>query len=60
VRLRARGGEQQLFWLVNGALVGKSAVGASLHYQFPNEGEFRVTVTDLAGDFDSLTVRVRS
>ena len=59
VRLEARGGQEELLWLVNGRLVGRSAPGKALRHAFEEPGPYAITVMDSAGRYDRVEISVR-
>lgn len=52
--LQAQGGRGQLYWLLNGDLIGHSDIGGIHHYQFVQPGRYHLTVMDLAGNYDAV------
>ena len=59
LRLEARGGQGELFWLVNGTQIGHSAAGKSFLHTFSSPGRYRVTVLDESGHYDSVDISVQ-
>ena len=59
VRLEARGGQDERFWLIDGRLVGRAPAGQALAHTFTEPGRYTITVTDLAGRYDRVEVSVR-
>lgn len=59
LRLEARGGQQELIWLVDGVQVGRAPAGKSLHHAFPEAGRHTVTVMDDSGRYDRVEISVR-
>ncbi len=59
LRLEARGGQQELIWLVDGRQVGRAPAGKALHHAFPEAGRHTVTVMDDSGRFDRVEISVR-
>lgn len=55
VTLQARGGQGELFWLLNGDLIARIPVGDSRVHPFDRPGRFQLTVIDLAGNYDSVS-----
>ncbi len=55
ISLLAEGGRGELFWLLNGDLVGRSGVGEVQNLRFRRPGRYRLTVMDLAGNYDSVS-----
>lgn len=59
LRLEARGGQGEQFWLVNGTQIGHSAAGKSFLHTFSSPGRYRVTVLDESGHYDSVDISVQ-
>ena len=59
LRLEARGGQQELIWLVDGVQVGRAPAGKALHHTFPEAGRHTVTVMDDSGRYDRVEISVR-
>ena len=59
LRLEARGGEQELIWLLNGRQIGRVPAGQPLTWSFAEQGSFQVTVMDHAGQHDRVEISVR-
>jgi penicillin-binding protein 1C len=59
LRLEARGGQQELIWLVDGRQVGRAPAGKALHHAFPEAGRHTVTVMDDSGRYDRVEISVR-
>ena len=59
VRFEARGGQDELLWLVDGRLVGRTPPGQALRYAFAAPGRYAVTVMDLGGRYDRVEISVR-
>ena len=59
LRLEARGGQQELIWLVDGQQVGRAPAGKALHQAFPEAGRHTVTVMDDSGRYDRVEISVR-
>lgn len=58
VTLTAIGGQEELYWLLDGKLIARTGQGESKTYRFESPGDYRLTVMDLAGNFDSIELRV--
>ncbi|MEW6263944.1 MAG: penicillin-binding protein 1C [Thermodesulfobacteriota bacterium] len=58
VTLQALGGRGRLFWFLDGQLVAEVEAGQSRLYQFKKPGRHRLTVLDLAGNYDEVEVTV--
>jgi penicillin-binding protein 1C len=52
--LQAQGGQERLYWLLNGEMIGQSPAGVTQIYQFEHPGRYQLTVMDLAGNHDSV------
>ena len=59
LRLEARGGQEELIWLVNGHQIGRIAANRSLTQKFPEAGRYQITVMDDAGRYDRVEISVR-
>jgi penicillin-binding protein 1C len=59
LRMEARGGQQELIWLVDGQQVGRTPAGKALHHAFPEAGRHTVTVMDDSGRYDRVEISVR-
>lgn len=59
LRLEARGGQQELIWLVDGRQIGRSAAGKALNHEFAEAGRHTITVMDEAGRYDRVEISVR-
>ena len=59
VRLEARGGQDDLIWLVNGRQVGRVAPNRTLRHGFTEAGRYQITVMDDSGRYDRVEVSVR-
>jgi len=59
LRLEARGGQEELIWLVNGHPIGRAAANRALTHKFPEAGRYRITVMDDAGRYDRVEISVR-
>jgi penicillin-binding protein 1C len=59
VRLEARGGREELIWLVNGRQVGRVLAGHALRREFAEGGRYEITVMDEAGHYDRVEISVR-
>ncbi|WP_301102138.1 penicillin-binding protein 1C [Propionivibrio sp.] len=59
LRLEARGGQEDLIWLVNGHQIGRVTANRSLTQKFPDAGRYQITVMDDAGRYDRVEISVR-
>ncbi|MDR1936456.1 MAG: penicillin-binding protein 1C [Candidatus Accumulibacter sp.] len=59
LRLEARGGREELIWLVDGRQVGRSPAGRSLAQVFAEPGRHAITVLDGTGRYDRVEISVR-
>ena len=59
MRLEARGGQDELIWLVNGLQVGRTPPGRSLTHVFAEAGRYAITVMDERGRYDRVEISVR-
>ena len=59
LRLEARGGQDELIWLVNGHPIGRTAPNRALMHKFPEAGRYQITVMDDAGRYDRVEISVR-
>ncbi|WP_300453743.1 penicillin-binding protein 1C [Accumulibacter sp.] len=59
LRLEARGGQDELIWLLNGRQVGRVAAGHALAQRFADAGRYQITVMDDAGHYDRIEISVR-
>ncbi len=59
LRLEARGGQQELIWLINGQLVGRSPAGRALTHRFTETGRYAITVMDETGRYDRVEISVQ-
>mgnify|MGYP000878697878 FL=1 len=59
LRLEARGGEQELIWLLNGRQVGRVPARQALTLSFAEPGSFQITVMDQTGQHDRVEISVR-
>jgi len=59
LRLEARGGQDELIWLVDGRQVGRVPANRSLTHVFAEPGSHAITVMDDVGRFDRVEVSVR-
>lgn len=59
LRLEARGGQQELIWLLNGRQIARLPAGRALHQKFSDAGRYRITVMDDAGRYDRVEISVR-
>jgi penicillin-binding protein 1C len=59
LRLEARGGQDELIWLLNGRQIGRVPAGRALQQRFSDAGRYQITVMDDAGRYDRVEVSVR-
>ncbi|HRF71226.1 MAG TPA: penicillin-binding protein 1C [Accumulibacter sp.] len=59
LRLEARGGQQELIWLLNGRQIGRVPAGHALQQRFRDAGRYQITVMDDAGRYDRVEISVR-
>lgn len=59
LRLEARGGQEELIWLINGRQIGRVAAGRSFTHKFAEAGRYQITVLDEAGRYDRVEISVR-
>lgn len=59
LRLEARGGQEELIWLVNGRQIARTPAGRSLTHVFAEAGRYAITVMDDAGRYDRVEISVR-
>lgn len=59
LRLEARGGQDELIWLVNGTQIGRVPAGRSLTHAFDVPGRYAITVMDGVGRYDRVEISVR-
>lgn len=59
LRLQARGGHQDVYWLVDGKPIGRVSASSALQYRFDKPGRHTVTVMDASGHYDQVEIRVR-
>ena len=59
LRLEARGGHEELIWLLNGRQIGRLPAGNALRQKFSNAGHYQITVMDDAGRYDSVEISMR-
>lgn len=55
IALQAEGGRGELFWMLNGDLVARCGVGEVRNLRFDRPGRYRLTVMDLAGNYDAVS-----
>ncbi len=58
--LEARGGREELYWLLNGELIARSPAGVPFVHKFSRPGRCQLTVMDLGGNYDSVEFTVIS
>ncbi|MFT3962771.1 penicillin-binding protein 1C [Propionivibrio sp.] len=59
LRLEARGGTEDMLWLVDGRQVGRTSAGRALAHAFAEPGRHAITVLDEAGRYDRVEISVR-
>jgi penicillin-binding protein 1C len=59
LRLEARGGQQELIWLINGRQIGRNRPGQALNHSFNEAGRYTITVMDAAGRYDRVEISAR-
>jgi penicillin-binding protein 1C len=59
VPLEALGGRGRLYWLLNGELIAETRIGGAAIHRFHRPGRYRLTATDAAGNYDSISFLVR-
>ena len=59
LRLEARGGQNDLIWLLNGRQLGRLPANRALQQEFAEAGRYRITVMDDAGRYDRVEISVR-
>ena len=59
LRLEARGGQDDLIWLINGRQIGRGGATRSLTQKFPDAGRYQITVMDDSGRYDRIEISVR-
>ena len=59
LRLEARGGQNDLIWLLNGRQLGRLPANRALQQEFGEVGRYRITVMDDAGRYDRVEISVR-
>ena len=59
LHLEARGGQEELIWLLNGRQIGRVPAGHTLRQRFSDAGRYRITVMDDAGRYDRVDISVR-
>ncbi len=58
ITLLAQGGVGRLYWLLNEEMIHHADIGESRIYQFKRPGRYKLTVMDLAGNYDSVDIVV--
>ena len=58
LRLEARGGQQDLIWLVDGRQVARVPSGKAFHHAFEDPGRHAITVMDDSGRYDRVDINV--
>ncbi len=59
LRLEARGGQQDLVWLVDGKSIGRANAKTTVQHRFTDPGRHTITVMDEAGHYDQVEIRVQ-
>ena len=59
LRLEARGGQEELIWLINGRQLGRAPAGRALTHAFAEPGRYAITVMDNAGRYDQVEISVQ-
>ena len=59
LRLEARGGQEELIWLLDGRQIGRVPAGRALAHKFRDAGRYQITVMDDAGRYDRVEISVR-
>ncbi|GHU03389.1 penicillin-binding protein 1C [Betaproteobacteria bacterium] len=59
LRLEARGGREELIWLIDGRQVGRTPPERSLTHVFAEPGRHAITVLDETGRYDRVEISVR-
>ncbi|WP_291993237.1 penicillin-binding protein 1C [Candidatus Accumulibacter sp. ACC003] len=59
LRLEARGGQEELIWLLNGRQIARLPARHALQQRFNDAGRYQITVMDDAGRYDSVEISVR-
>lgn len=59
LRLEARGGQEELIWLLDGRQIGRVPAGRALAHTFRDAGRYQITVMDDAGRYDRIEISVR-
>ncbi len=59
LRLEARGGQNELIWLLDGRQIGRVPAGQALQQRFAEAGRYRITVMDDTGRYDRIEISVR-
>ncbi|MDM8516967.1 hypothetical protein QUF76_12260 [Desulfobacterales bacterium HSG16] len=58
ISLSAQGGKGSLYWLLDDVLIARTKIGTTYNYKFNRPGSFRLTVMDMAGDYDAVDIVV--
>jgi penicillin-binding protein 1C len=59
LRLEARGGQDELIWLLERPQIGRVPAGRALQQRFSEAGRYQITVMDDAGRYDRVEISVR-
>ena len=59
LRLEARGGQDELIWLINGRQIGRVPAGRSLAHIFAEPGHYAITAMDERGRYDRVEISVQ-
>jgi penicillin-binding protein 1C len=59
LRLEARGGQDEMIWLLNGRQIGRVPAGRAVQQRFDEAGRYQITVMDDAGRHDRVEISVR-
>jgi penicillin-binding protein 1C len=59
LRLEARGGGEEMIWLVDGRQIGRSPANRSLAHVFAEPGRHTITALDESGRYDRVEISVR-
>lgn len=59
IHLDVIGARGEVGWLVNGTLAGRAQAGRGWTVQFPQAGEYAITVFDESGRYDRVTIEAR-
>ncbi|MDR1708326.1 MAG: penicillin-binding protein 1C [Candidatus Accumulibacter sp.] len=59
LRLQARGGSEELIWLIDGRQIGRAPPDRSITHTFATPGRHTITVLDETGSHDRVEISVR-